>query len=166
MEGKKFIAIENKRIRIDDIISYDVSMEELLFEKIYTPIKKTGIMSYLNSAMSFVWESEDDLELIFDERYQDLGLKNEDIPSGAFFPFAYKKTYKKIYDSDGNPVECIEICSQAECDTYSAFATQDDVIKKNFKCLHIKTTQDDFWFSEYFMDDFQEVCDELDRIFT
>lgn len=38
MEGKKFIAIENKRIRIDDIISYDVSMEELLFEKIYTPI--------------------------------------------------------------------------------------------------------------------------------
>lgn len=155
--GKKFIIIDNKRIKIDDIESYEIYTEVLKFEKVYT--NEGGFFSQFNP--NLVWNGEK--ILINEKRYNDLKCKNH-IDRGfdpAHEPWFDHTTYKQVYDSHGDIVDSNKLYPNH---VGELFATRDDVIEKESQCLHIITSQKEYWFSEYFMDDFEEKCNELDTI--
>ncbi len=158
-ENKKFIRIDDKRIKIDDIESYDIFTETLKFEKVYT--NKGGLFARVDLDSALVWNGE--RALINEERYNDLKRKNF-VDNGWSARWSDHTTYKKVFDSYGDIVDSADIYPNFEC---RAFATMDDVIEEEYQCLHVITSQKEYWFSEYFLgDEFEEICDKLDELFT
>ncbi len=115
----------------------------------------------LDSAL--VWNGE--RKLIDEKRYDDLKRKNRvDYGETMNEPWSDHTTYKQVFDSHGDIVDSKDIYPGFVC---RAFATRDDVIEEEYQCLHIVTSQDEHWFSEWVLEDnFDKICDELDELLT